>query len=653
MKTSIILKKEDQIKQFLNLFGEDIIISKGSTKFKNYISIEEAIKFNQAPYYYDIYFRPNQGGTRDSEINKFNCLFIDLDTGRDPFTNEYLDYNTVKAEKKRFIKKINSFIYSPSIITETRNGYHCYWLLKDNDTIIANEWRTTEELLVKYFDADVSVKNESRMLRLPYLMWNKKHTGLEPFNVKVEKMTNTKYCLTEIFALLKSNELIEKCSLDGIKYSRSFSAHNSNTPLLLLAPKHISKKSTLRQAIATGDIDFIVDKLSIDRTNNLQFETIYQANEWLKSNINMRDFLDIQEHKQFSCIFHEDEKPSATILTPNQSEHEIYMYVCLSSNCSFTSGNIIDCVAVLQNTNYRNAYQFLYKLYNIKVNKSNWYNEQVEMLEYNKYLIYNGDFQNRFPDTYKLINRYPQRKHLLQFMLDMAKYNICEQSRTDKDGHPIFFVSLRYMAQYFGKSDPKRFSERITLLTALGLLNKIPDSDLPEDWFKKSKELQKQKDYRYSIQYYSIPDYTNENSINAIRHQTEKWITTEMRTAGLSYDCFALSYGTEDADNICPKSAGKELTESSISFINKMKSTLSDLVAKNNYATEKQMLESFIGYKGVNEKKSKMFLFSVLESLELERVRCSKEIRKKHKIKENISCNAYVIVRKKYSRKNK
>lgn len=224
MKTSIILKKEDEIKQFLNLFGEDIIISKGSTKFKNYISIEEAIKFNQAPYYNDIYFRPNQGGTHDSEINKFNCLFIDLDAGKDPTSNKYYEDSTVLSIKQEFLKKINSFIYTPSIIIETRNGYHCYWLLKNRDTIISTDWKTTEELLVNYFSADKAVKNPSRLMRLPYLMWNKEWTGLAPFEVKVETISDTSYDLFEMLTHLKTATNIGTSAFKGDKSDRRFSA---------------------------------------------------------------------------------------------------------------------------------------------------------------------------------------------------------------------------------------------------------------------------------------------------------------------------------------------------------------------------------------------------------------------------------------------
>lgn len=662
MTTSNEQKTVENIKQFLELFGNDIILTRsyinknGELKFKQHITIAEAIKYNQKPHYSDVYFRPNQGGTHDKDINRLNSLFIDLDAGKDPTSNRYYEDSTVLSIKQEFLKKINSFIYTPSIIIETRNGYHCYWLLTNRDTIISTDWNTAEELLVNYFSADKAVKNPSRLMRLPYLMWNKEWTGLAPFEVKVETISDISYDLFEMLTHLKTATNIGTSAFKGDKSDRRFSANNNNsvnTQLVLLAPNQNKEKGALRQAIAMGDAAFIARQLSIDNENPKLFETIYQANEWINANVNMKDLLGLPNETNFSCIFHDDRKPSATVLTPEQSNYGVYMYVCQSSNCSFTSGNIIECVAYLQKTTYRKAYLFLYNLYNIKVNNSEWHNEQIDIIENNKFLLYNGEFAAKFPDTYSLINRYPQRKELLRYMLDMAKYNICGENRTDKYGRPIFFVSLRWMAEYFGNKDPKRFSERITLLAALGLINKIPDSDIPEDWLCKAKEIQRKKRYKYTIQFYSIPDYTDEFTVATIRNNTQEWKAKGMTIKGISYDCFALSYGIEAADSICPKSAGKNLTEYSENFIKNMKATLSDLIIKNGYSTEKQMLESFKGYKGVNEKKSKMFLFSVLESLELERVRCTKKIKKKHKIKEDIGSSAYVIVRKNYSRKNR
>ena len=44
------------------------------------VSLSEIEKYNGVN---DLYFYPNQGGTKNKEINKFNCFFVDIDCGRD------------------------------------------------------------------------------------------------------------------------------------------------------------------------------------------------------------------------------------------------------------------------------------------------------------------------------------------------------------------------------------------------------------------------------------------------------------------------------------------------------------------------------------------------------------------------------------------
>lgn len=662
MKTSNQETTTAKIEEFLELFGKDIIISRPhSTKvnspMKHHITIAEAIESNQNGY--DVYFIPNQGGTKNAEINRFNSLFIDLDAGRDPETKEYLCDAAVAVIKQQFQDTIINFKYSPSIVTETRNGYHCYWLLNNTDAILSQDWKVAENLIVNHFNADKMVTKEANLLRLPYLLWSKPWTGIAPFEVTINTRNNTSYDLVEISSYLKTVSNVGISASVGVETKSCLKATNKEkASFLLSAPKHLIGKSAIRQAISMADAPFIAAQLSIDNKEPLWFDTIYQANDWLKANVPMREFLDLPEGKNIPCIFHDEKKPSATVLTPEQSEHGIYFYVCLSSNCDFDSGSIIDCVANLQNIStpdrdaYRNAYRFLYNVYNIKIHDSEWHHIQADMIEYNKYMIYSGDFAAKFPDTYSLINRH-QRKHLLQYMLDMAKHNICGADKTDKQGQSLFFVSQRWIATYFGKKSHKSIGERLMLLAALGLLNKVPDSDVPQEWRCKAEEIQKSKRYKHTIQFYSIPNYTDASTASTIKQNTLYWKEKGMTTKGLSYDCFSLSYDKETADRICPKSAGKDLSGSSENFILKMKSIIPSLISANGYTTEKQMLQAFKGYKSINERRSKKFLHSVLEDLKLERVRCTKAVKKRHKIKENISGNAFVIVRKKYSRKNK
>lgn len=97
-----------------------------------------------------IYFVPNSGGHRDGEITRFNALFVEND-------------KLTIAEQHAVLDECPLLT---SIRVETKRSVHAYWLLAENVT--AEQWRQLQVWLIDYFDADASIKNPSRLMRLPF-----------------------------------------------------------------------------------------------------------------------------------------------------------------------------------------------------------------------------------------------------------------------------------------------------------------------------------------------------------------------------------------------------------------------------------------------------------------------------------------------------
>lgn len=96
-----------------------------------------------------IYFVVNSGGQTDAEIIKVNALFIENDELSISEQHERLDASPLK----------------PSIRVVTDRSVHAYLLL--DGTTSESEWRNGQERLIKYFKSDPSIKNLSRLMRLP------------------------------------------------------------------------------------------------------------------------------------------------------------------------------------------------------------------------------------------------------------------------------------------------------------------------------------------------------------------------------------------------------------------------------------------------------------------------------------------------------
>ena len=97
-----------------------------------------------------IYFVVNAGGTTDAEITRVNAIFCEIDDK--PIIEQHDIFD-------------NKSPWSPSIRIETRKSVHAYWLL--SEPITTTDFLTLQQGLIKFYDSDKSIKNLSRVMRVP------------------------------------------------------------------------------------------------------------------------------------------------------------------------------------------------------------------------------------------------------------------------------------------------------------------------------------------------------------------------------------------------------------------------------------------------------------------------------------------------------
>ena len=83
---------------------------------------------------------------------------------------------------------------APTIIVESKRGYHAYWMLRDAPITSVSLWRRVQTTIAEKYDADTACSNPSRLMRLPG-SW---HVKGEPFMVSVLEMSNVSYTLEEM-----------------------------------------------------------------------------------------------------------------------------------------------------------------------------------------------------------------------------------------------------------------------------------------------------------------------------------------------------------------------------------------------------------------------------------------------------------------------
>lgn len=104
-----------------------------------------------------LYFAVNSGGFKKEDITRINACFCEIDTI--PIVDQHDLYENCH--------------YPPSLRLETKKSVHAYWLLSEPITVA--QWSEIQHGLIKYFNSDAGIKNENRVMRLPFfnhVAWN-------------------------------------------------------------------------------------------------------------------------------------------------------------------------------------------------------------------------------------------------------------------------------------------------------------------------------------------------------------------------------------------------------------------------------------------------------------------------------------------------
>lgn len=179
----------------------------------------EATKWNKEGY--GIFICPNSFKTanrRKINVSKIQQYFVDLDNGT----------------KEQQMSKIKQGL-TPSVIIESKRGYHCHWYVKDGsvagfDSIMPH--------IIKFYDADRACKNYLMLLRAPNFYHLKDKDN--PFLVKEIYKSDKEYSEQDLKYFYKKEEpkpIIRKNKIVGDDFFARLSSANQ-MDLLSRIPSH-------------------------------------------------------------------------------------------------------------------------------------------------------------------------------------------------------------------------------------------------------------------------------------------------------------------------------------------------------------------------------------------------------------------------------
>ncbi|SKA99932.1 CHC2 zinc finger [Caloramator quimbayensis] len=584
---------------------------------------------------YNIYFVVNSGGTKKEQINKINAFYIDCDCGRDDKDN-YFDFKTVKQYKDKILQRVQEFELMPSFIIDTRNGYHIYWLI---DNAKVEQFEEVQNKLIQYFNSDERVYTLERIMRLPDYYWTKDINN--QYLCKVLQYNDIRYNADDFIQHLNKkvpNFVLEEKNISTkTNVLKQYSIDEMNEHIDAIHRLDIDKMKRLlcnkfeKKMPSNVDISR-VEGMGVKNKNNKKDNNIYltycstfyptplkascraDLKHIIYTKISINDFLGVGEG-MFNCIIHKDSNPSAHIITLKDGTQ---VYKCFG--CGFM-GTITTLVEAIAKCNKVEALEFIQKVYDIEVIETEKQKKIKEMLKENIEYIMSSQFEQEYPELYKVVKRYIP---YLVCLNELAIQNVIDDDLISDD-KAIFFSSIRYIADYLNSNNIGLTNNRINLFAFLGFLEKLSKEDIPNKYLQRTEAYKKEK---YLISYYAVPSY-NYYCLKDANTKAKLYKEKNMTMTGFSREMLIRSLNQDEANKVYVQQQNEKLSKASQQFTEKATKIIIDLIQQQGYCTEEQILKQIRGRKEEKKTKLKRCLQEILESYNLKRVKANNELKQK------------------------
>ena len=314
----------------------------------------------------NVFFTPNAiapGAPRKRDnVVAIRNMYVDLDFGKDKDGN-YLPVEEIKKRKLEVDSFIRNVLPTPTMIVDTRNGYHVYWSIKNTDCLKIEEGTQLLRYITDVIPlADSAAKDITRLLRVPGSKHHKADKGLEPYDVTIEEATPIDYSLEELRNIFENEELQKKTK----NWCDSF------------AQEYLPPQKEKRPQAATPSRMTPVKKELPPITGTIRRS---EAKDYIKNNVNMFDYLFHMGYEyaasaskggglsnKFCCVLpgHDDNTGDAVIYEKddNGQEHDKYFCHCIEEVRGY---DIIDLHRALKGCDFDTALQDLAALKGLKI----------------------------------------------------------------------------------------------------------------------------------------------------------------------------------------------------------------------------------------------------------------------------------------------
>lgn len=205
------------------------------------------------------------------------------------------------------------------------------------------------------------------------------------------------------------------------------------------------------KAINEHDIEYLRKILAHDP---IEFENKNEFWDYIYSELDIAELIDIDDPRSFCCVLHDDHNPSANIFT---TQNGVQKYRCCSENLTLNIKQLIELLSDFK-SEYK-AIQFIMNIYNLSIKESQWSIEQRENIDLMISNITLNKFKELCPQADKNI-KYAKDTFLM--MLSIARNNIYSEKFSNNDGEIVFYVTNKKLSEYLGKSNSQKKIDKVS-----------------------------------------------------------------------------------------------------------------------------------------------------------------------------------------------
>ena len=252
------------------------------------------------------------------------------------------------------------------------------------------------------------------------------------------------------------------------------------------------------KAIKEHDVEYLRTVLAHEP---IEFENKNEFWDYIYSELDIAELIDIDDPRSFCCVLHDDHNPSANIFT---TQNGVQKYRCCSENLTLNIKQLIEMLGNFK-SEYK-AFQFIMDIYNLSIKESQWSIEQRENIDLMISNITLNKFKELCPQADKNI-KYAKDTFLM--MLSIARNNIYSEKFSNDDGEIVFYVTNKKLSEYMGKSNSQKkidkISKYVKMLVYHDLIRILDNDQIPKELLKNA--LKYTNGDKNRANFYAIPSW--------------------------------------------------------------------------------------------------------------------------------------------------